>query len=226
MSDPSYERREARRPLEEAGHGEAEGFEATEAELIDHAGHGDQHAASRVLQAAPTRPEDPRAAPSGEADAERSSERDRDSGKSPSGPSAPRGRDTEGTAQHKRRESLTRSAISNMLLSVFVIGATVGCLSFAIMAGAVAFVLRSATIPRNALTGGRRRPGDRTASRRAAALPRPRARRASAGTSPAVPQRCRYHRRRPPSPAPAQPAHSSPARRQREQAAHACSIPG
>jgi hypothetical protein len=34
---------EAHRPLEEAGEGEAEGFELAEQELIEHASHGDQH---------------------------------------------------------------------------------------------------------------------------------------------------------------------------------------
>ena len=37
-------RREERRPVEEAGGGEAEGFELAEQELIDHASHGDEHA--------------------------------------------------------------------------------------------------------------------------------------------------------------------------------------
>jgi hypothetical protein len=40
---------EAQRPLAEAGQGESEGFEQAEAELIDHASHGDQHAARRVI---------------------------------------------------------------------------------------------------------------------------------------------------------------------------------
>ena len=35
------EREEAMRPLREAGQGEAEGFEESEAELIEHASHGD-----------------------------------------------------------------------------------------------------------------------------------------------------------------------------------------
>ncbi len=43
-------RREERRPVEEAGGGEAEGFELAEQELIDHASHGDEHAAHRILQ--------------------------------------------------------------------------------------------------------------------------------------------------------------------------------
>jgi hypothetical protein len=38
---PDYETDEAHRPLEEAGEGEAEGFEDSEAELIDAASHGE-----------------------------------------------------------------------------------------------------------------------------------------------------------------------------------------
>jgi hypothetical protein len=60
-------------PLIEAGEGEAEGYEEAELELIEHAEHGDQHAARRVLEDAPA-PEDERAASYGEADSERSSE--------------------------------------------------------------------------------------------------------------------------------------------------------
>lgn len=39
----------ARRPVEEAGGGEAEGFEQAEQALIDHASHGDQQAAHAIL---------------------------------------------------------------------------------------------------------------------------------------------------------------------------------
>jgi hypothetical protein len=75
-SDPtSVTDDEAERPLTEAGEGEAEGFEQAEQELIDHASHGDQHAARRAIEDAPETAEDPRAAPDGEADFERSSER-------------------------------------------------------------------------------------------------------------------------------------------------------
>jgi hypothetical protein len=66
---------EARRPLAEAGQGESEGFEEAERELIEHASHGDQHAARRVLEDAPAGSEDGGAADAGEADRERSSER-------------------------------------------------------------------------------------------------------------------------------------------------------
>lgn len=39
--DRAREREEAMRPLREAGQGEAEGFEEAEADLIEHASHGD-----------------------------------------------------------------------------------------------------------------------------------------------------------------------------------------
>lgn len=65
---------EAQRPLEEAGQGESEGFELAERELIDHASHGDQHAARRAAQDAPSTSDDDRAAQGGEADSEHSSE--------------------------------------------------------------------------------------------------------------------------------------------------------
>ncbi len=67
---------EAERPLAEAGQGEAEGFEQAEQELIEHASHGDQHAARRTLEDAPEESDDARAGQGGEADFERSSERD------------------------------------------------------------------------------------------------------------------------------------------------------
>lgn len=65
---------EAQRPLEEAGQGESEGFELAERELIEHASHGDQHAARRAAEDAPSTSDDERAAQGGEADSERSSE--------------------------------------------------------------------------------------------------------------------------------------------------------
>ena len=49
MSELEQLRRESRRAVEEAGGGESEGFELAEQELIEHASHGDQHAARRVL---------------------------------------------------------------------------------------------------------------------------------------------------------------------------------
>jgi hypothetical protein len=66
---------EAQRPLEEAGQGESEGFELAERELIEHASHGDQHAARRAAEDAPSTNDDDRAAQGGEADSEYSSER-------------------------------------------------------------------------------------------------------------------------------------------------------
>lgn len=53
-------RREARRPVEEAGGGESEGFELAEEELIEHTSHGDGHTPSRIMRdaAADEGPED------------------------------------------------------------------------------------------------------------------------------------------------------------------------
>ncbi|MGZ4184899.1 MAG: hypothetical protein ACXVFQ_11040 [Solirubrobacteraceae bacterium] len=65
---------EAQRPLQEAGQGESEGFELAERELIEHASHGDQHAARRAAEDAPSTSDDGRAAQGGEADSEHSSE--------------------------------------------------------------------------------------------------------------------------------------------------------
>lgn len=69
---------EAQRPLVEAGEGEAEGFEQAERLLEDHASHGDQHAARRVIEDGAGVDEDARAASGGDADSEYSSERDTD----------------------------------------------------------------------------------------------------------------------------------------------------
>src|SRR5690242_7145935 len=66
------------RPVLEGGGGEAEGFEQAEHELIEHASHGDQHAARRAIYDAPDESDDIRAVEGGEADAERSSEREED----------------------------------------------------------------------------------------------------------------------------------------------------
>jgi hypothetical protein len=66
--------REAQRPLTEAGQGESEGFEEAERELIEHASHGDYHDAGHIIGDAEHVEEDSRAAESGEADSERSSE--------------------------------------------------------------------------------------------------------------------------------------------------------
>jgi|SRR5579884_4008972 len=69
---------EAERPLAEAGQGEAEGFEQAEQELIEHASHGDQHAARQAIEDAPLESDDARAAKDGEPDREFSSEREDD----------------------------------------------------------------------------------------------------------------------------------------------------
>lgn len=73
--DPSPEGDEldpAQRPLIEGGEGESEGFELAEQELEEHASHGDQHAARRVIEDAAGYDEgdDARAAEGGEADEE------------------------------------------------------------------------------------------------------------------------------------------------------------
>jgi L-asparaginase II len=72
--DKAEREREAQRPLTEAGQGESEGFEEAERELIEHATHGDQHAARRVIADASRSDEDGRAVESGAADSEHSSE--------------------------------------------------------------------------------------------------------------------------------------------------------
>jgi hypothetical protein len=80
-SEPSPSRPpdEAERPLAEAGQGEAEGFEQAERELSEHATHSDEHAARRAIQdAPPDEADDTRAAEGGDADEERSSQRDED----------------------------------------------------------------------------------------------------------------------------------------------------
>ena len=69
---------EASRAVVEGGGGEAEGFELAEDELIEHASHGDSHAARRAIEDAPDESDDARAATGGEADRERSSEREED----------------------------------------------------------------------------------------------------------------------------------------------------
>jgi hypothetical protein len=57
---------EAERPLAEAGQGESEGFEQAEHDLIEHASHGDQHAARQAIEDAPEGEDDARAAEAGE----------------------------------------------------------------------------------------------------------------------------------------------------------------
>jgi hypothetical protein len=69
---------EAARPVVEGGGGEAEGFEGAEQELVEHASHGDEHAARRAIEDAPGTSDDARAAEAGDPDVERSSEREED----------------------------------------------------------------------------------------------------------------------------------------------------
>jgi hypothetical protein len=50
IHDLELRRREARRAVEEAGGGEAEGFEQAEQELIEHASHGDEHNTMPIMR--------------------------------------------------------------------------------------------------------------------------------------------------------------------------------
>jgi hypothetical protein len=68
--DRAQRRREERRAVEEAGGGESEGFELAEAELIEHASHGDEHTPSRIMQDAVGPDEESVDSESGESDAE------------------------------------------------------------------------------------------------------------------------------------------------------------
>ncbi len=49
---------EERRAVEEAGGGVSEGFEQAEADLIDHASHGDQHTTAPIMRGRRTELED------------------------------------------------------------------------------------------------------------------------------------------------------------------------
>lgn len=49
IMDLEARRREERRAVEEAGGGEAEGFELAEQDLIEHASHGDEHSPARIM---------------------------------------------------------------------------------------------------------------------------------------------------------------------------------
>jgi len=66
--DLERRRREERRAVDEAGGGESEGFEASEAELIEHASHGDEHTPARILRDAEHTAEEPLDSDYGEAD--------------------------------------------------------------------------------------------------------------------------------------------------------------
>jgi hypothetical protein len=50
IHDLELRRREARRAVDEAGGGEAEGFELAEQELIEHASHGDEHNTTPIMR--------------------------------------------------------------------------------------------------------------------------------------------------------------------------------
>lgn len=73
---PGEERDEAMRPVAEGGGGEAEGFEQAEEMLIERASHGDQRSADAVLRDAGPSEEELSERADGEADRERSSERE------------------------------------------------------------------------------------------------------------------------------------------------------
>jgi len=49
LTDLAERRRKERLAVEEAGGGEAEGFELSEQELIEHASHGDEHTPARIM---------------------------------------------------------------------------------------------------------------------------------------------------------------------------------
>ena len=70
IMDLEARRREERRAVEEAGGGESEGFELAEAELIEHASHGDEHTPSKIMQDAVGPDEEAVDSLSGEGDAE------------------------------------------------------------------------------------------------------------------------------------------------------------
>jgi hypothetical protein len=75
-SGGSEERDPARRPVSEAGGGEAEGFEESERALIEHASHGDDQSAHAILHDQGAEEESNIGRQDGEADHERSSEMD------------------------------------------------------------------------------------------------------------------------------------------------------
>ena len=75
MEDRERRHEEELRPLREAGQGEAEGFEESEAELIEHASHGDSGPDPSHLAGLPEEHTD---AEYGEADHEESSELERE----------------------------------------------------------------------------------------------------------------------------------------------------
>jgi hypothetical protein len=69
LMDLTERRRQERRAVEEAGGGESEGFELAEADLIEHASHGDDRSSTRILTGSGDEAE-PNDAVYGEADEE------------------------------------------------------------------------------------------------------------------------------------------------------------
>jgi hypothetical protein len=67
---PDYEGDEAARPLEEAGEGEAEGFELAERDLVEEASHGDERRSPEADEFTPEEESDRADAVYGEADEE------------------------------------------------------------------------------------------------------------------------------------------------------------
>jgi len=67
--DLAERRRKERQAVEEAGGGQAEGFELSEQELIEHASHGDENTPARIIYDAGPQ-EEPDRAVYGEADEE------------------------------------------------------------------------------------------------------------------------------------------------------------
>jgi len=65
-------RHEERRAVEEAGGGQAEGFEQAEQELIEHTSHGDEHSPARIMRDAADEPQQREVY--GEADEERTAD--------------------------------------------------------------------------------------------------------------------------------------------------------
>jgi hypothetical protein len=69
LIDLAERRRKERQAVEEAGGGQAEGFELSEQELIEHASHGDENTPARIIYDA-VPPEERDGAVYGEADEE------------------------------------------------------------------------------------------------------------------------------------------------------------
>jgi hypothetical protein len=71
IMDRAERHREERRPVDEAGGGESEGFELAEQDLVEHASHGDQHTPARIMRdAGPDEDEESADSVYGEADSE------------------------------------------------------------------------------------------------------------------------------------------------------------